>query len=95
MGNHTVVHAAERIIATESWWRRYKGSIIIVITGVVAVLTQLAESAEWSGTTAGMVFTAVATVAGFLVNRFTRDAMTPSMAPRLEQAVSSGGVHAS
>lgn len=91
MGKHAVTRAAEHLIASEPWWRRYKGSIIIVLTGVVAVLAQLAESTDWQNTTTGTVLTALATAIGFIVNRFTRDAMTPSMAPRLEQAVSSCG----
>lgn len=94
MGKHSLARVAEQVIASEPWWRRYKGSIIIVLTGVVAVLAQLAESADWQGTTTGTVLTALATAVGFIVNRFTRDAMTPSMAPRLEQAAANGDGHA-
>ncbi|AKV58858.1 hypothetical protein [Corynebacterium riegelii] len=91
MGEHALTRAAEHVIASEPWWRRYKGSIIIVLTGVVAVLAQLAESTDWQNTTTGTVLTVLATAVGFVVNRFTRDAMTPSMTPRLEQAARGGG----
>lgn len=94
MGQHSLVRAAEEVISSEPWWRRYKGSIIIVITGVVAVLTQLAESPDWQGTTTGTVLTVVVSVAGVLVNRFTPDAMTPSMAPRLERVIKDGDAYA-
>lgn len=88
MGKHSVTAVAEQVIAGESPWRRYKGSLLIIVTGLVSILSQLAESPDWQGTTVGTVFVAVVTAASALLNRFTRDAMTPSMAPRLEAAES-------
>lgn len=86
MGKHSVTAVAEQVIAGESPWRRYKGSILIIVTGVVAILSQLADSPDWQGTTVGTLLVAVVTAASALLNRFTRDAMTPSMAPRMEEA---------
>lgn len=86
MGKHSVAAVAEQVIAGESPWRRYKGTLLIVATGIVAILAQLADSADWQGTTVGTILTAIVTAASALLNRFTRDAMTPSMAPRMEEA---------
>lgn len=86
MGKHSIEATAAQLVAEESPLRRYKGTILIIATGVVAILTQLADSADWQGTTVGTILTAIVTAASALLNRFTRDAMTPSMAPRMEAA---------
>ena len=65
---------------------RYKGSILIVATGVVGIISQLAVSPDLQGTAWATVLTVAATVATFLLNRFTRDGVTPSQAARLEQS---------
>lgn len=78
--------AVHQELAAQPWWLRYKGSLLIVLSGLAWVLAELAQSQEiadlgW-GTTVGIA----ATVAAFLLNRFTRDGVTPSQAQRLEQA---------
>ncbi|WP_165164905.1 hypothetical protein [Corynebacterium qintianiae] len=67
-------------------WLRYKGSLIIVATGIVSIVAQLATSPDFAGTQTATILTIIATSAGFLLNRFTRDGVTPSMASRLEDA---------
>ncbi|WP_288750568.1 hypothetical protein [uncultured Corynebacterium sp.] len=91
MGRHLIETAVEQARSQEPVWLRYKASILIVATGLVAILAQLAESADWQGTQTGAVLTAVVTAASFLLNRFTRDGITPSMAPRIAQAVGETG----
>lgn len=91
MGRHSIETAVEQARSQEPVWLRYKASILIVATGLVAILAQLAESADWQGTQTGAVLTAVVTAASFLLNRFTRDGITPSMAPRIAQAVGETG----
>lgn len=91
MGRHSIETAVEQARSQEPVWLRYKASILIVATGLVAILAQLAESADWHGTQTGAVLTAVVTAASFLLNRFTRDGITPSMAPRIAQAVGETG----
>lgn len=63
-------------------WLRYKGTIIIIATGLVSILSQLATLPEWDGTTVGVVFTVAATIIGAAVNRFTKDGFTKSMIHR-------------
>lgn len=62
---------------------RYKGTILIVLTGLVSILSQVATLPEWDGTIIGVVCTITATAVGALVNRFTKDGITPSMVGRI------------
>ena len=78
--------AVQQELATQPWWLRYKGSLLIVLSGVAWVLAELAQSQEIADLGWGTAVGAAATVAAFLVNRFTRDGVTPSQAQRLEQA---------
>lgn len=78
--------SVQQEINDQSFWLRYKGSIIIVATGLVSILGQLATSPDLAGTQVAAILTVTATVAGFILNRFTKDGVTPSMAQRLEQA---------
>lgn len=78
--------AIQREVTDQSPWRRYKGSFLIVASGLAWVLSDLARSPEiaelgWS-TGIGLA----ATIAAFIVNRFTRDGVTPSQAEILERA---------
>ena len=91
MGQHSIETAVERARAQEPAWLRYKGTILIVLTGLVSVLTQVATMPEWDGTTIGVVCTVGATIIGALVNRFTKDGLTPSMGPRIAQAAEGDG----
>lgn len=63
-------------------WLRYKGTIIIIATGLVSILTQIATLPEWDGTTIGVACTILATTIGALINRFTKDGFTESMIRR-------------
>lgn len=73
-------------LATQPWWLRYKGSLLIALSGVAWVLAELAQSQEIADLGWGTAVGGAATVAAFLVNRFTRDGVTPSQVQRLEQA---------
>ena len=78
--------AAQQEITNQPWYLRYKGSILIVASGLAWVLSELAQSQEIADLGWSTSIGAVATLAAFLVNRFTKDGITPSMAQRLEQA---------
>lgn len=86
MGKHSIEATVERAREQEPAWLRYKGTIIIILTGLVSICSQLATLPEWDGTTIGVGFTIAATVIGALVNRFTKDGITPSMAGRIAAA---------
>lgn len=78
--------AVQQEINDQPGWLRYKGSILIVLSGIVWVAAELAAAPdlaqfEW---TTGLGI--AATVAAFFINRFTRDGITPSAAKKLEQA---------
>lgn len=94
MPKHSIETAVERAREQEPVWLRYKSSILILVTGVVSILAQLAESPDWQGTTTGAVLTGVVTTATVLLNRFTKDGITPSMGPRIAAAdEGEGGRH--
>lgn len=86
MEQQSIETAVERAREQEPAWLRYKGTIIIILTGLVSIFSQLAAMPEWDGTTLGVGFTIAATLIGALVNRFTRDGITPSMAGRIAAA---------
>lgn len=81
-----ITNAVNGEVKAQPLWLRYKASIIIVATGIVSIIAQLAASPDLAGTQVATILTVVATVAGFILNRFTKDGLTPSMAPRLESA---------
>lgn len=92
MGKHSIQTAVDAAREQDPAWLRYKGSILILMTGVVSILAQLAESPDWQGTTTGAVLTGVVTTATVLLNRFTQDGITPSMSARIAAAeVEDGG----
>lgn len=91
MGKHSIENAVEHAREQEPAWLRYKGTIIIILTGLVSVLSQVAALPEWDGTTIGLVATVAATTVGALLNRFTKDGITPSMAGRIAAADEGGG----
>lgn len=68
----------------QPWWLRYKGSILIIATGVVGVIAQVAE--DFQGEKWAPALVVVATIATFIINRFTKDGVTPSQAGKLESA---------
>ena len=82
-----VADAVAAELVAQPWWLRFKGSIMLVLqalawlAGILPVY--LADAPSW--------FIAVTGGAGFilttLVNRLTKDGVTPSMVPRIaEQA---------
>lgn len=81
----TAEAAAEKAAAQQPGWLRYKGSILIVATGIVSIIAQLATSPDFAGTQTATILTIVATAAGFILNRFTKDGITPSMTQRIGQ----------
>ena len=94
MGKHSIETAVELAREQEPAWLRYKGTIIIILTGLVSVLTQVAALPEWDGTPVSLVATITATTIGALLNRFTKDGITPSMGPRIAAAdEGEGGRH--
>lgn len=78
--------AAQQEINDQKWYLRYKGSLLIVGSGIAWILGELATSQEIADLGWDSALGIAATLAAFLVNRFTRDGITPSMANRLEQA---------
>lgn len=78
--------AVQQELATQPWWLRYKGSFLIVLSGLAWVLSQLAQSQEISDLGWSTGIGLASTIAAFAVNRFTRDGVTPSQAAILERA---------
>lgn len=78
--------AVQQELNDQPTWLRYKGSIIIVVSGVAGILSQLAAAPEIADTSLSMGLTAAATIIAFLLNRFTKDGITPSAAHKLETA---------
>ena len=78
----TTAKAVGQAYDNQPGWLRFKGTIIIVLTGLVSICSQLAALPEWDGTTVGVGFTIAATVIGALINRFTKDGFTESMISR-------------
>ncbi len=78
--------AAQREITNQPWCLRYKGSLLIVASGIAWILAELAQSQEVADLGWSSAIGIAATLAAFLVNRFTQDGITPSMAKRLEVA---------
>lgn len=78
--------AAEQEIKDQPWALRYKGSLLIIVSGIVWIISELARDAQMIESGIAPALGIIATVAAFLVNRFTRDGITPSMVDRLERA---------
>lgn len=78
--------AANKAINDQPRALRYKGSLLIVASGVVWILGELARDAQMIESGLAPTLGVIATIAAFFLNRFTRDGITPSMAKRLEQA---------
>ena len=72
-------------LSDQPWFARYKATILMVLqalawlVGILPVM--LADAPAWVSAVAG----GAGSIITVLVNRFTRDGVTPSMAPRLEQ----------
>lgn len=76
--------AANQEIEEQPFYLRFKGSILIVLSGLVWILEKLATSDDIAELGWGGAIGIVATLIALLVNRFTKDGITPSMAERLE-----------
>ena len=72
-------------LSDQPWFARYKATILMVLQALAwvagALPVMLADAPDWVIAVAG----GIGTIVTVLVNRFTRDGVTPSMAPRLEQ----------
>lgn len=72
-------------LSEQPWFVRYKGTILMVLqalawlAGILPVV--LADAPSWVIAVTG----GAGSIITVLANRFTRDGITPSMAPRLEQ----------
>lgn len=78
--------AVQQELNDQRWFLPYKGSLLIVGSGIAWILGELATSQEIEDLGWSSAVGIVATLVAFLVNRFTRDGITPSMAARLEEA---------
>lgn len=83
--------AVEKVVETP-WVQRYKGTILIVVTGVLGALSGIAPYLSNGPAWAGGVIAAIVTVGAAVINRFTRDGFTPSMAGRLAESAPEGEV---
>ena len=90
MGKHSIETAVEQARRNDPAWLRYKGTILIILTGLVSILSQVATLPEWDGTTIGVACTILATTIGAFINRFTKDGITPSMVGRIAAAEGGG-----
>lgn len=75
--------AVDKAVKEQSPWARRKDTLVTGLTGLAwlagVLLPYTTDMAPWVGVALG----ATATVAGALVNAFTKGAITPSMATRL------------
>lgn len=78
--------AVQQELQNQPSYLRYKGTILIITSGVASILAQLADSPDLQDTALSVGLTATATIIVALINRFTRDGVTPSMGPKLERA---------
>ena len=80
-----VAELVYRELSEQPWFVRYKATILMVLqalawlAGILPVM--LADAPAWVIAVAG----GAGSIITVLVNRFTQDGVTPSMAPRLEQ----------
>lgn len=71
-------------LTNQPWFARYKGTLLMVLQALAwvagAVPVMLAHAPAWVIAITG----GVGALVTILINRFTKDGVTPSMAPRLE-----------
>lgn len=85
---HIITGVLADRVAQTPWAQRYKGTILIVLTGVVAALSAIAPLVTDAPGWVAPVIATIVTVGTALVNRFTRDGFTPSMVARATAGVS-------
>ena len=83
----TAVDAVAKQVAATPHVQHYKGSYLIVATGVAAglggIVPYLAGTPWW----VALIVTTVATFCTMLANRLTKDGFTPSMVDRIGEVV--------
>jgi len=83
----TAVDAVAKQVAATPHVQHYKGSYVIVATGVAAglggIVPYLAGAPWW----VAVIVTTVATFCTMLANRLTKDGFTPSMVDRIGEVV--------
>ena len=83
----TAVDAVAKQVAATPHVQHYKGSYLIVTTGVAAglggIVPYLAGAPWW----VAVIVTTVATFCTMLANRLTKDGFTPSMVDRIGEVV--------
>lgn len=83
----TITDTVLDVVEDQKWWFRYKDSISFVASNLawMSALGTVATDTlpRWAQLTL-MVLGGIGTVAGFVVIRLTKSAVTPSMGPRLE-----------
>lgn len=83
----TAVDAVAKQVAATPHVQHYKGSYLIVATGVAAglggIVPYLAGAPWW----VAVIVTTVATFCTMLANRLTKDGFTPSMVDRIGEVV--------
>ena len=83
----TAVDAVAKQVAATPHVQHYKGSYLIVATGIAAglggIVPYLAGAPWW----VALIVTTVATFCTMLANRLTKDGFTPSMVDRIGEVV--------
>ncbi|CAB0877570.1 hypothetical protein FRC0405_00507 [Corynebacterium diphtheriae] len=86
MGMSIFVDTIAAELERQPWYLRYKATILMILTGLAwgagAIVPALTSAPTWVGVTAATVINIVTV----LVNRLTKDGVTPSMGKRLEKA---------
>ena len=75
--------AVDKAVKEQSPWARRKDTIVTVLTGLAWLAGVLIPYTTDMDPRVGIALGATATIAGALVNAFTKGAITPSMATRL------------
>lgn len=81
------VDAVAAQVANTKHFQRYKGTWLIVLSGLVGMIGGITPYLAGAPVWVVPVVSAVATFAAALVNRLTKDAFTPSMAERIADYV--------
>ena len=83
----TAVDAVAKQVAATPHVQHYKGSYLIVATGVAAGLGGIVPYLSGAPWWAAVIVTTVATFCTMLANRLTKDGFTPSMVDRIAAVV--------
>ena len=83
----TAVDAVAKQVAATPHVQHYKGSYLIVATGVAAGLGDIVPYLAGAPWWVAVIVTTVATFCTMLANRLTKDGFTPSMVDRIGEVV--------